>query len=123
MDKYDLIQHTVFKMKKIVKDFLLENGGYENGFETYVDTCVRYNWYRWEAKWGVPNMKKMTFEEYGNKGKELYEKLRECIDPQIRDIEFEISSQDDEYGCYTLRIQAQFPREEIHMSTYYDEEE
>ena len=54
-----------------------------------------------------------TFKTYWDKGKEVYNSLRDCIDERLKDVDFVIGAESDEYGCYIMKIYAEFPSEEI----------
>ena len=112
-NEYILIKETIDKMKEVVKKFLLDNGGYENGFETYVNTIVVYNICGGSVDWRVPNLKEMKVGQYRELGYKLYDDLYECLSKDIKHIKFHIESQHDECGCYTTYIWAELPKERI----------
>jgi len=94
------------KMAKIVRKFLLDNGGAYNGLDTYVKGKVTPD----DAgdqrlEWSTPEMDKLTILEIRKRGRQLYEKVRKAALLTCDD-EFAITLEAVhlEWGCYSTHI-------------------
>lgn len=75
MIDYNIILNNV---KKIVCDFLKDQGGYSNGYGTYVKGSVRFN-VRSQLQWMTPSAKDLTIKEHGKLGYELNDKIADYL--------------------------------------------
>ena len=115
MEEYALIKETIDKMKKIIRRFLLDNGGSETGLKTYVNTTVVYNITGGSVDWHVPYINEIKIGQYKELGYKLYDELYACLNKDIKNIKFHIESYSDEYGCYATCIWAELPKERISL--------
>lgn len=100
MTDYNIILNNV---KKIVCNFLKEQGGYSNGLDTYVKGTVRFNTHS-SMEWMTPKSQDLTIREHRRLGYELNEKISNYLD----EIDFKdyiyITSSVGEYNCYYTTI-------------------
>ena len=100
MKDYTIILNNV---KKIIVEFLKEQGGYSNGLDTYVSGTVRFNVYS-NMDWMTPKSQDLTLKEHKRLGYELNKKIADYL----HEIDFTdyiyISSSPGEYGTYCTTI-------------------
>ena len=89
------------EIKGIIINFLKENGGYDNGYDTYVKGRVEPCWVH-PLEWRTPGMSDMTYKEVSDKGYELNKTLTKCFKNGINVIIIEARYED--YGTYHMRI-------------------
>lgn len=89
-------------LEGIVRDFLLENGGYSNGYETFVEGIVKKDVVH-SLKWKTPEISKLTEEEVQSKGFELNNKIREVMNFfTIKEVK--ITAEDKNFGAYNTVV-------------------
>lgn len=100
MKDYSIILNNV---KKIIVEFLKEQGGYANGLETYVKGTVRFNTHS-SMEWKTPKSQDLTIREHQRLGYELNDKISRYLD----EIDFKdyiyVTSSAGEYGCYYTTV-------------------
>jgi len=90
------------KLEAIIMEFLLENGGYSNGYFTFVEGIVRENEIH-SLSWETPESKKLTAEEIQFKGFELNNKLRDVVE-FFKIGEAKIVADDKDFGVYNTVV-------------------
>jgi len=86
----------------IIKDFLKQNKGLDNGYDTFVFGMVRYNVFD-RIFWRTPVYQDMTIRQIQDKGSVLYRQLKAVIDKF--DIEtMKIEKIHSEDGCYNTYV-------------------
>ena len=100
MTDYNVILDNV---KKIVCEFLKEQGGYANGLETYVKGTARFNTHS-SMEWRTPRSQDLTIKEHQRLGYELNDKISKYLDEvKFKDYIY-ITSSPYDYGCYYTTI-------------------
>jgi len=90
------------KCSKIIKNFLEQNGGSDNGYDTFASGTVRQNVHD-TIDWKTPKSQELTGLVVGDRGAQLYDELRDIVEEF--DIEtMEIISEHTEYGCFDTYI-------------------
>ena len=74
-NEYYMIQ----EVSSIVMEFLKSNGGYSNGYETYVSGVVRPKVHS-TLKWMTPKQYDMTIREVDRLGMELYDEVLKVME-------------------------------------------
>ena len=100
MTDYNVILNNV---KKIICDFLTDQSGYSNGFDTYVNGTVRVGTHH-SLDWMTPKSQYLTIREHKNLGYELNNKIIKYLDEiNFKDSVYITSSSLDD-GCYYTTI-------------------
>ncbi len=92
-------------ISNVVNTFLKEQGGFSNGYETYISGHVCLNSHS-KLKWRTPKREKLTGEKVDRLGRELYSSVLSIIE-NYKIEEVKISKCHLEYGCF--RIDLNFP--------------
>lgn len=92
------------KVKKVVIDFLKENGGMSNGYTTTLDGIVENDRNGiYDLKWYTPKCGELTINEHEKMAKILKKDIYNIIkDSEIYALEFE--SRHIEYGCSRISV-------------------
>lgn len=78
------IDEILFDIRKVIQDFLVDNGGLSNGYDTWIKGCIRKNEYA-SFQWKTPN-DNITIKEVKCKGRDLEKQVRGiCLDGGIFD--------------------------------------
>ena len=100
MKDYTIILNNV---KKIVCEFLKDQGGYSNGLNTYVKGTVRFNTYC-SMEWQTPKSQDLTLREHQRLGYELNKRIANYL----KEIDFTdyvyITSTLGDYDTYCTKI-------------------
>jgi len=97
----DSKEEMLDEIKSVIFNFLRENGGYDNGFATYVkgkvEPCNPHS-----LEWETPTSRQLTKDEIKKKGFELNRALTKCLKNYFNVII--IDSEYEEYGSYCMEI-------------------
>ena len=100
MKDYNIILNNV---KKIVCEFLKDQGGYSNGLDTYVKGSIKVG-IHYSLDWMTPKSQDLTIKEHKRLGYELNDRICEYL----KQIEFYdyiyITSYEIDYGCYITKV-------------------
>ena len=86
----------------VLRKFLKEQGGYENGFETYVGGTIRPKSYSY-MYWMTPRSCELTFKERQKLGAVLYDQLYEICE-KYNEFDIRLEEIPREHGVYETRI-------------------
>lgn len=82
------------KVSKLIKEFLLKNGGLSNGYDTYIEGNTRYP----SFTWNTPSSNKLTGIEKDKLSNNLLEKIRKVIEEyNVEEIRIKVNYRGD--GC------------------------
>jgi len=101
--KLDKREDCLKEVALAVSKFLKENGGYANGYETWVDGDIRYNTTQY-LKWRTPAFRDLTQRFMDGKGLELNEILVRILQKYSFNDYMKISAEFIEDGCYETRV-------------------
>lgn len=90
------------KLETIVVEFLVENGGYSNGYYTFVDGIVREKEIH-SLSWKTPKADKLKPEEIQYKGFELNNRLMAVVE-FYKIGEAKIVAEDKDFGVFNTTV-------------------
>jgi len=100
-----IINSCLDEVSKVVMTFLSEQGGYSNGYYTYVSGVVKAN--EKEPKplsWSTPKAKEELSEKgFENRGKDLYQQVQRVMKEHEVD-SITIRYKDEDYGAMNVEV-------------------
>ena len=113
MRDYKIILDNV---KKIICKFLKDQGGYSNGYGTYVSGSVRFN-VRSRLNWMTPTAVNLTIKEHDRLGYELNDKIADYLaEVDFTDYIY-INDYTGDFDCHCMTVSIKI-EEQIRMDDF-----
>ncbi len=94
-------------ISKEVSTFLKENGGFKNGYDTYLNGKFMRHYHK-APTWSTPNCQDLTKREIAKKAMKLDNKIQEILIENSfeydNSIIIKVESYHIEHGCYRINI-------------------